>query len=360
MKFDIAVVGATGRIGADILALLGERNFPIGKIFALASKKSIGCYAAFKNTKIPVEDLENFDFSKVQIAFFAIDDANSIKFIENARAKGVHVIDNSSAFRMNQDSLLIVPEVNGEEIDDAYSDFVNKKEKKGLLICNPNCCVIPFVIFMKSFENSGLKPIRASISTYQSVSGAGKAAMDELFANTKAKFGPGFSSKEKDESVFEYEIAFNCIPKIGEINMQNGYTSEEQKILEEPRKILRSMNDFSELKINVTSVRIPIFVGHCQSVDIQFDLKKSDLSKLNYENLCEIVDCNDFIDFYPNETNHVVTPIDCVKRDEVFVCRLRVDKSTNAGISAFLVCDNLHKGGALNAVQIGEKLIENF
>jgi aspartate-semialdehyde dehydrogenase len=360
MNLKIAVIGSTGRIGRDILDLLAQREFPLKDVFAVASNRSAGSFSGFGEHKILIEDLEKFDFSKVQVAFFAIDDENSLKFIEKARSKGVHIIDNSSAFRMNDDSLLIVPSVNGDEIDDGFSDFVNSKSSKGMLICNPNCCVIPFAILMKSFENSGLKPIRASVSTYQSVSGAGKAAMDELFANTKAKFGPGFSNKENGESVFEYEIAFNCIPKIGSIDKKTGYTSEEIKILEEPKKILKSMKIFDDLKINATCVRVPVFVGHCQTIDIQFDQKNSDLSKLNYNSLCEILDQNEQIDFFSNEIDHVITPQDCVKRDEVSVCRLRIDQSTESGISLFIVSDNLHNGGALNAVQIFERLIQNF
>jgi aspartate-semialdehyde dehydrogenase len=360
-KINIAVVGATGRIGADIIDLLSLRNFKINKLFAVASKKSAGSHINFQNKQIIVQDLENFDFSEIDIAFFAIDDDNSLKYIEIARSKGVHVIDNSSAFRMKEDAILIVPEVNGEEIDKGYVDFINSENNdKGLLICNPNCCVIPLVVALKSFENSCFKPIRASVSTYQSVSGAGKAAMDELFANTKANFGPGFSKKSEEESVFEYEISFNCIPKIGQIDNETGYTSEEIKIIEEPRKILKSMKIFNDLKINATCVRVPVFVGHCESIDIQFDDKNINLEDFNYQNISEIIDQNDFIDFYPNETNHVLTPRDCIKRDEVLACRLRIDKSVKAGISLFLVSDNLHKGGALNAVQIAERLIHNM
>lgn len=361
MNFNIAVVGATGRIGADIISLLDEKKFPIKNLFPLASLKSYGSYICYKNQNIPVQNLDTFDFSQVQIAFFAIDDENSLKYIEKARSKNVHIIDNSSAFRMNEDSILIVPSVNGEEIDDAYAEFTSKQIKnKGLLICNPNCCVIPLVILLRSFYNSGLIPKRVSVSTYQSVSGAGKAAMNELFANTKAKFGPAFSPKSEAESVFEYEIAFNCISKIGSLDRINGYTSEEKKIIEEPKKILKSMKDFDNLKINATCVRVPIFVGHCESVDIEFDIEKSDLSKFNYENLTEIIDSNDKIDFYSNEVDHIPTPQDSVKRDEIFVSRLRIDKSNHAGISLFLISDNLHLGGALNAVEIAFRLIENI
>jgi aspartate-semialdehyde dehydrogenase len=180
--------------------------------------------------------------------------------------------------------------------------------------------------------------------------------MNELLTNTNAKFGPGFSKKTKEESVFEYEIAFNCIPKIGSFSPETGYTSEEIKIAQEPAKILANMPIFNELQISATCVRVPVFVGHCLSVNIEFENLDPEM-EFNLPEIEEIIDSSDWLELYNNDSGHVITPQDCVKRDETFVCRLRLDKSVKNGINVFLVCDNLHKGGALNAVQIAEKLI---
>ena len=343
-NLNICVVGCTGRIGRDIVELLYERKFPIASIAVLASEKSVGSIVMFGEQKLQIGSIENFDFSSIDIVFFALDEHLAKKYIPKAVSSGCVVIDNSSAYRMDENVLLIIPEVNGDLLQNL---------KPGVIVANPNCSSINLTMLLASFAETEYIPKRVVVSTYQSVSGAGTEAMNELLANTKAKFGPGFKSKEKDESVFEYEIAFNCIPKIGSFS-NNGYTTEEIKMMTEPLKILKDFK-YSNLKINATCVRVPVFVGHGQSVSIEFE-DTSDIIDLG--EIYEILDSHMYNEVYDNFSEHIITQQDCVKREENFICRLRADNTVRSGINLWLVGDNLYKGGSLNAIQIAEHIVK--
>lgn len=338
IKFkNVTVVGATGRIGRDIVEILDERKFPLQNLKVISSASSAGSRVIYGSHNLNTTSLENHNFNDDDLVFFATDDPISKVYAPKAAAAGAIVIDNSSYFRMYDDVPLIVPEVNGK---------ILKNFKSGI-IANPNCCSIPLAILLNSFSNlAGFKIKKVSTATYQSVSGAGTAGMNELLAQTKEKFG--FESKdEKKDSVFEHQIAFNCIPKIGELRI-DGYTSEEWKIMNEPLKILNNHT----MKISATCVRVPVFVGHAQVVNIEFE--GSD--ELDYNEVYEIIDSNPHINLYGNDNLEIITSIDVIKEEYSFVNRLRIDKSVKRGITLWLAGDNLYKGGSLNAVQIAELL----
>lgn len=328
MGFRVAVVGATGNVGREVLSILAERNFPIDRIHAVASNRSLGTQISFgEDDVLDVEAIENFSFEGVDLAFFATDSKVSEKYIPLALEKGTKVIDKSTAFRMDPNVPLIVPEINGTDLDEDLN-----------LVANPNCVVIPVAMALSALKEAGLK--RAQISTYQSVSGAGREAMDELFNQTRAIFVNDPSKPE----VFPKPIAFNVIPQIGTVG-SNGHTSEEVKIVEETQKILSQ-----DLPISVTCVRVPVFIGHSAAVSVEFEnpLAVGEVLSL-FREMPGISVVDQRVD------GGYVTPEEAVGDDSVFISRVRQDKSVENGILFWVVADNLRKGAALNAVQIAEK-----
>ncbi|AZL15895.1 aspartate-semialdehyde dehydrogenase [Rickettsiales endosymbiont of Stachyamoeba lipophora] len=324
-KYNVAIVGATGAVGREMLALLSEREFPVEKVYAVASRRSAGKDVSFGEVEIlKVESLEDFDFSKVDIALFSAGSNVSKNYAEKAAQAGCFVIDNSSAFRMEHNIPLIVPEVNLDALG-------NEK-----LIANPNCVVIPIVLALKPLMNLA-KIKRIVISTYQSVSGAGKKAMDELFNQTKSTI----MYQQAEHKIFEKQIAFNILAKIGDY-LPNGATEEEQKIVEETRKVLGG-----NIKVTATCVRVPVFIGHSISLNVEFH-DKIDLDKAKNALTTApgvLVDEDDF-----------TTPMEIVKSDEIMISRIRIDESVDYGLNMWIVGDNIRKGAALNAVQIAEEL----
>ena len=332
---NIAIVGATGNVGRKLLEVLDKKKFPITEIFLVASPKSVGKKINFKDKELIVEDLNNFEFSKVKIAFFAAGSAIAEKWAPIAAEKTI-VIDNSKFFRNDEEIPLIVPEVNSKEL-------VHVKNKN--IISNANCSVIPIVVALKPLHDLyNIKRIVAS--TYQSVSGAGKEAMDELLSQTKDYF----DNKEMNSKNFTKQIAFNAIPHIDSF-LDNGTTKEEQKNHDEVKKIL-------DKKINITStcVRIPVLVSHSISINVEFN-KKHNLDEirnvLSSSPGCKVVD--------EKKDGGYITPVEAENKYETFISRIREDNSQSNTINMWIVSDNLLKGAALNAVEIAESLIkENF
>ena len=330
---NITIVGATGNVGRKIIEILEKKNFPIDALYLVASSKSAGSKLRFKEKEIEVENLETFDFSKGEITFFSAGGKISEKYAAKA-AKHSTVIDNSSYFRMDPDVPLIVPEVNPNDL---------KNHKKKNIVANANCSVIPLVVALKPLHDLyNIKRIVAS--TYQSVSGAGKAPMDELLSQTK----DFFDTKELRSNYFTKQIAFNAIPHIDNF-LDSGYTKEEQKMHDEVKKILDS-----KIKVTSTSVRIPVLVSHAVSVNIEFD-KKYKLNEiknvLNTSPGCKVID--------EHKDGGYITPAEAENKFDTFISRVREDNSQSNTINLWIVSDNLLKGAALNAVEIAEILIKN-
>ena len=330
---NIAIVGATGNVGRKLIEVLEKKNFSVTEAFLVASSKSSGKKINFLGKEHTVEDLEKFDFSKVKIAFFAAGSAVAEKWAPIAANKTI-VIDNSKFFRKDSDVPLIVPEVNSKEL----SKFKNKN-----IIANANCSVIPIVVALKPLHDLyNVKRIVAS--TYQSVSGVGKAGMDELLSQTKEIL----ENKNVQSKNFTKQIAFNAIPHIDSF-LENGSTKEEQKNHDEIKKIL-------DKKINVTStcVRIPVLVSHSISINIEFHKKPKieEIKKvLSSSPGCIVVD--------EHKDGGYITPVEAENKFETFISRIRHDSSQENSINMWIVSDNLLKGAALNAVEIAETLIEN-
>jgi aspartate-semialdehyde dehydrogenase len=330
---NIAIVGATGNVGRKLIEVLEKKNFSVSEAFLVASSKSSGKKINFLGKEHTVEDLEKFDFSKVKIAFFAAGSAVAEKWAPIAANKTI-VIDNSKFFRKDSDIPLIVPEVNSKEL----SKFKNKN-----IIANANCSVIPIVVALKPLHDLyNVKRIVAS--TYQSVSGAGKAGMDELLSQTKEIL----ENKNVQSKNFTKQIAFNAIPHIDSF-LENGSTKEEQKNHDEIKKIL-------DKKINVTStcVRIPVLVSHSISINIEFHKKPKieEIKKvLSSSPGCIVVD--------EHKDGGYITPVEAENKFETFISRIRQDSSQENTINMWIVSDNLLKGAALNAVEIAETLLEN-
>ena len=330
---NIAIVGATGNVGRKLIEVLEKKNFSVTEVFLVASSKSAGKKINFLGKEHTVEDLEKFDFSKVKIAFFAAGSAVAEKWAPIAANKTI-VIDNSKFFRKDSDIPLIVPEVNSKEL----SKFKNKN-----IIANANCSVIPIVVALKPLHDLyNVKRIVAS--TYQSVSGAGKAGMDELLSQTKEIL----ENKNVQSKNFTKQIAFNAIPHIDSF-LENGSTKEEQKNHDEIKKIL-------DKKINVTStcVRIPVLVSHSISINIEFHKKPKieEIKKvLSSSPGCIVVD--------EHKDGGYMTPVEAENKFETFISRIRQDSSQENSINMWIVSDNLLKGAALNAVEIAETLVEN-
>ncbi len=330
---NIAIVGATGNVGRKIIEILEKKKLGIENLFLLASKNSEGKKISYNGKEHIVEDLEKFDFSKVKIAFFAAGSGVAEKWAHVAAEKTI-VIDNSKYFRKDPSIPLVVPEVNSKKL----ADVKNKN-----IIANANCSVIPVVVALKPLHD--LYNInRVVASTYQSVSGAGKSAMDELLSQTKDYF----QNKEINSQNFTKQIAFNAIPHIDSF-LENGYTKEEQKTTDEIQKILDK-----KIRVTSTCVRIPVLVSHCISANIEFN-KKCDLDHikkvLSTSPGCKVVD--------EHQDGGYTTPVDAEDKFETFISRIRLDESRENTINLWIVSDNLVKGAALNAVQIAESLITN-
>ncbi|MFD1191059.1 aspartate-semialdehyde dehydrogenase [Phenylobacterium conjunctum] len=333
MSYRVAVVGATGNVGREMLNILEEVEFPISKIHALASRKSIGVEVSFGEQIVRCEDIEQFDFSKVDLVLMSVSGSFSKEWSPKIGAAGPIVIDNSSAFRMDPDVPLVVPEVNPDDVE--WADRKN-------IIANPNCSTAQLVVALKPLhERARIK--RVVVSTYQSVSGAGKEGMDELFDQTKNVFVLGATPPKK----FPKQIAFNVIPFIGSFN-DDGYTDEEAKMWNETHKMIDP-----DIKLTVTCVRVPVMVGHSEAVNIEFHepLDADEARDLLRESPGLIV-----ID-QRNDKGYI-TPKEAQGEFPVFVSRIRNDPTVEHGINLWVVADNLRKGAALNAVQIAQLLHE--
>ena len=321
-KRKIAVVGATGNVGREILNILAERKFPATEVVALASRNSLGKKVSYGDKILNVEVLDDYDFSDTKIALFSPGGKVSAIFAPKAASQGCVVIDNTSHFRMDKNVPLIVPEVNPESI---------KEYKKSNIIANPNCSTIQMVVALKPLHRAA-KIKRVVVSTYQSVSGAGKEAMDELFNSTKKIYENQFLKPEK----FSKRIAFNVIPQI-DVFMEDGFTKEEWKMAVETKKILDNNID-----VAATCVRVPVFVAHSESVNVEFE---NPISVSQAKKLLEKSDGIIVVD-NPKELNFI-TPIESATKDAVFVSRLRQDNTVKNGLAMWIVSDNLRKGAAL-------------
>jgi aspartate-semialdehyde dehydrogenase len=330
---NIAIVGATGNVGRKLIEVLEKKNFPISELFLVASSKSEGKKINYSGKEHTVIALEKFDFSKVKIAFFAAGSLIAEKWAHIAAEKTI-VIDNSKFFRKDPEIPLIVPEVNSKEL-------VHVKNKN--IIANANCSVIPLVVVLKPLHDL-YNVKRIVVSTYQSVSGAGKDAMDELASQTQEFF----QNKELKSKYFTKQIAFNAIPHIDSF-LEDGYTKEEHKTNDEVKKILDN-----KIKITSTCVRIPVMVSHSLSVNVEFN-KKYNLNEiknvLSTSPGCKLVD--------EHKDGGYITPVDAENKFETFISRIREDKSQPNTINLWVVSDNLLKGAALNAVEIAESLLKN-
>ena len=329
---NIAIVGATGNVGRKLIEVLEKKNFPISELFLIASSKSEGKKISYSGKEHIVIDLEKFDFSKVKIAFFAAGSAIAEKWAHVAAEKTI-VIDNSKFFRKDPDIPLVVPEVNAKEL-------VHVKNKN--IIANANCSVIPLVVALKPLHDL-YNVKRIVVSTYQSVSGAGKDPMDELLSQTQ----DFFQNKKLESKYFTKQIAFNAIPHIDSF-LEDGYTKEEQKTNDEVKKILDN-----KIKITSTCVRIPVLVSHSLSANVEFN-RKYNLDEiknvLSTSPGCKLVD--------EHKDGGYITPAEAENKFETFISRIREDKSQPNSINLWIVSDNLLKGAALNAVEIAEALIE--
>ena len=324
--FNIAVAGATGNVGREILRTLHCSNIKINHIYPLASLRSAGKFVSFGNQDIEVLNLNNFDFDKADIVFFATEADISKDFVIKASKKCRLVVDLSSYFRMEDDIPLVVPEVNPQDI------------RMNNIIANPNCVAIPILTAIKELhEYADIKKL--ILSTYQSVSGAGKLAMDQLYDQTKNKIFNAFSELDNKSS-----YAFNLIPSIDKVT-DSGYTQEENKIMHEIQKVLGV-----DIKVTATCVRVPVFVGHSISLNIEFNKNIKPLEAVKVLQNTQGVIVTDY------NSKEYFTPLDCVGQDDVFLSRIRQDEANS--LNMWIVADNLKKGAALNAVQIAQKFIE--
>jgi aspartate-semialdehyde dehydrogenase len=331
MGYRVAVVGATGNVGREMMTILEELMFPVDEIYAVASRKSIGREVEFGDQVLKCKDIETFDFSSVDICLMSAGGEVSKAWSERIGRAGAVVIDNSSAWRMHPDVPLIVPEVN----PDAVEGFRKKN-----IIANPNCSTAQLVVALKPLHDAA-RIKRVVVSTYQSVSGAGKEAMDELWTQTKSVFVLG----PTDPAKFTKQIAFNVIPHI-DVFMDDGFTKEEWKMAAETKKILDP-----SIMLTATCVRVPVFVGHAESVNIEFE------SPLDDDEARDILrDAPGVVVIDKREDGGYITPKESQGEFAVYVSRIRVDPTVEHGLALWCVSDNLRKGAALNAVQIAELL----
>ena len=335
MSYRVAVVGATGLVGQEMLNILAEREFPAAEVHALASRRSLGQTAAYGNNTLKVVALDDFDFGRVDIALFAAGGDVAKDYAPKAAKAGAMVIDNSSHFRMDPDVPLVVPEVN----PDALADASRKN-----IIANPNCSTAQMVVALKPLHDRAILK-RVSVATYQSVSGAGSAASDELFNQTRNIF----VNQEPEPDQFTKQIAFNVIPHIDRF-LEDGSTKEEWKMVVETKKILDP-----SVRVFATCVRVPVFVGHGEALHLEF------------QRPIEAEEARDILREAPGilvvdkpEDGGYVTPVECAGEFATYVSRIRVDPTVDNGLALWCVSDNLRKGAALNAVQIAESLIARY
>ena len=332
MGYKVVVVGATGNVGREMLNILAERQFPVDEIAVLASRRSLGTEVSFADRTLKTRDLDAFDFTGWDMALFAIGSEATKKYAPVAAQAGCVVIDNSSLYRYDPSIPLIVPEVNAAAID-SYS--------RKNIIANPNCSTAQMVVALKPLHDRA-RIKRVVVSTYQSVSGAGKDGMDELWNQTKGMYVPG---QEVEPAKFQKQIAFNVIPQI-DVFMEDGQTKEEWKMVAETKKIMDS-----SIKVTATCVRVPVFVGHSEAINVEF------------EDFLDEDEARDILREAPGvmvidkrEPGGYATPIDCVGDYATFVSRIRQDQTVENGLNLWCVSDNLRKGAALNAVQVAELL----
>ena len=332
MGYKVAIVGATGNVGREMLDILAERGFPADEVVALASRRSLGTEVSFGDKTLKVQALENYDFSDTDICLMSAGGNVAKEWAPKIGAKGCVVIDNSSAWRYDAEVPLIVPEVNA----DAITGFTKKN-----IIANPNCSTAQLVVALKPLhEAAGIK--RVVVSTYQSVSGAGKEAMEELFNQTRAIFVNDPVENQK----FTKRIAFNLIPHI-DVFMEDGYTKEEWKVMAETKKILDP-----KIKLTCTAVRVPVFISHSESVNIEFERPiTADEARdiLREAPGCLVID--------KHEDGGYITPYETAGEDATYISRIREDATVENGLNIWVVADNLRKGAALNAIQIAEVLV---
>jgi aspartate-semialdehyde dehydrogenase len=332
MGYKVAVVGATGNVGREMLNILAERKFPADEVFAIASRRSLGTEVSFGERRLKCRDLEQFDFSGVDFCLMSAGGAISKEWSPRIGKAGCLVIDNSSAWRYDDDVPLVVPEVNA----DAVAGFAKKN-----IIANPNCSTAQLVVALKPLHDLATIK-RVVVATYQSVSGAGKEAMDELWTQTRGIFVTDMPEAKK----FTKQIAFNVIPHI-DVFMEDGSTREEWKMVAETKKILDP-----DIKLTATCVRVPVFVGHSEAVNIEFEKpitadKARDI--LREAPGCLVID--------KRENGGYATPVECVGDYATFISRIREDETVKHGLNIWVVSDNLRKGAALNTVQIAETVI---
>ena len=332
MSFKVAIVGATGNVGREMLDILAERAFPVSEVVALASSRSVGTEVSFGDRTLKCRALEHYDFSDTDICLISAGGEVSKAWSPKIGQQGCVVIDNSSAWRMHPDVPLIVPEVNAA----AAAGFTKMN-----IIANPNCSTAQLVVALKPLhEKYGVK--RVVVSTYQSVSGAGKDGMDELFNQTRAVFVADPVESKK----FTKRIAFNVIPHI-DVFMEDGYTKEEWKVLAETKKMLDP-----KIKVTCTAVRVPVFIGHSESVNIEFE------NEITAEKAREILrEAPGCLVIDKHENGGYITPYECAGEDATYISRIREDATIENGLNMWVVSDNLRKGAALNAVQIAELLV---
>jgi aspartate-semialdehyde dehydrogenase len=332
MGYKVVVAGATGNVGREMLNILAEREFPVDEIAALASRKSLGTEVSFGDKTIKTKDLDTFDFTGWDIALFAVGSGPTKEYAPKAAAAGCIVIDNSSLYRYDPDIPLIVPEVNA----DAIHGYKNRN-----IIANPNCSTAQMVVALKPLHDRA-KIKRVVVATYQSVSGAGKEGMDELWDQTKAVYNP---VQEVPPKKFSKQIAFNVIPHI-DVFLDSGETKEEWKMVAETKKILDP-----KIKVTATCVRVPVFVGHSEAINIEFE------DFLDWQEAQDILrEAPGVMLVDKREPGGYITPIECVGEYATYVSRVRQDSTIENGLSLWCVSDNLRKGAALNAVQIAELL----
>lgn len=329
--YEVAVVGATGAVGAEMIQVLEERKFPVATLHALASARSAGGTVSFHGAEVTVQELTQESFNGVDLALFSAGSDVSRDYAPIAVKAGAVVIDNSAAWRMDKDVPLVVPEVNPHDLD----------AHKGI-IANPNCSTIQMVVALKPLHDQG-RIKRIVVTTFQSVSGTGKEAMEELMDESKALLSFG----QPQPKVYPHQIAFNCLPHIDEF-LPSGYTKEEMKMLHETRKI---MGD-SSIQVTATTVRVPVYIGHSESVNIETE------RKLTANEARAILSAAPGVQLY-DDPSHAIYPMPLLAagKDEVYVGRIRDDESIPNGLNLWIVADNLRKGAALNAVQIAELLL---
>ncbi|MCZ6592451.1 MAG: aspartate-semialdehyde dehydrogenase [Alphaproteobacteria bacterium] len=336
MGYKVAVVGATGNVGREMLQTLYERDFPADEVVALASERSVGRKVSFgEHTPLSVLSLAEYDFAGTDIALFSPGSAVSAKFVPKAAAAGCIVIDNTSQFRMDPDVPLVVPEVNA----DAIAGYTKRN-----IIANPNCSTIQMVVALKPLHDAfGIK--RVVVATYQSTSGSGKDAMDELFNQTRSVY----VNDPIEKKIFTKQIAFNVIPHIDAF-MDDGSTKEEWKMVVETKKILDP-----KIKLTATCVRVPVFIGHAEAINMEFEREVSTKAARAVLKAAEGVS---LIDHRTDEG--YVTPVEAAGEDMVYVSRVREDPTIDNGLNIWVVSDNLRKGAALNTVQIAELLDRQY